>query len=114
MPPPPKTASPEDRPSFIPYTVAPVLKNKDEVLKYLKRVYPSQLKSAGVGGAVTLWLYIDEDGQVLRTVVAESSGFTQLDEAAQKVGTKMMWKPAMNRDKKTAVWLSQEIDFSVT
>ena len=61
-----------------------------------------------------LWLYIDEDGQVLRTVVAESSGFEQLDEAAQKVASKMEWKPAMNRDKKTAVWLSQAIDFSVT
>ncbi len=114
LPPPPNTASPDDRPSFIPYTVAPVLKNKDEVLKFLKRVYPSQLKSAGVGGAVVLWLYIDEDGQVLRTVVAESSGFDQLDEAAQKVASRMMWKPAMNRDKKTAVWLSQAIDFSVT
>ena len=61
-----------------------------------------------------LWLYIDEDGQVLRTVVAESSGFEQLDEAAQKVASKMEWTPAMNRDKKTAVWLSQAIDFSVT
>ena len=114
LPPPPKTASPDDRPSFIPYTVAPVLTNKDEVLRFLQRIYPSQLKSAGVGGAVVLWLYIDEDGQVLRTVVAESSGFNQLDEAAQQVASKMEWKPAMNRDKKTAVWLSQAIDFSVT
>jgi len=114
LPPPPKTASPDDRPSFIPYTVAPVLTNKDEVLHFLQRIYPSQLKSAGVGGAVVLWLYIDEDGQVLRTVVAESSGFNQLDEAAQQVASKMEWKPAMNRDKKTAVWLSQAIDFSVT
>jgi TonB family protein len=114
LPPPPNTASPDERPSFIPYTVAPVLKNKDEVLHFLKRVYPSQLKSAGVGGAVVLWIYIDEDGQVLRTVVAESSGFNQLDEAAQKVASKMQWKPALNRDKKTAVWLSQAIDFSVT
>jgi protein TonB len=114
LPPPPKTASPDDRPSFIPYTVAPVLTNKDEVLHFLQRIYPSQLKSAGVGGAVVLWLYIDEDGHVLRTVVAESSGFNQLDEAAQQVASKMEWKPAMNRDKKTAVWLSQAIDFSVT
>ena len=114
LPPPPKTASPDDRPSFIPYTVAPVLKNKDEVLRFLQRIYPSQLKSAGVGGAVVLWLYIDEGGQVLRTVVAESSGFNQLDEAAQQVAAKMEWRPAMNRDKKTPVWLSQAIEFSVT
>lgn len=114
LPPPPKTASPDERPAFIPYTVAPVLKNTDEVLRFLERVYPSNLKSAGVGGAVVLWLYIDEQGKVLRTVVAESSGFTQLDEAAQQVASKMVWRPAKNRDKTTPVWLSQSIDFSVT
>ncbi len=114
LPPPPETGSPQDRPAFIPYTVAPVLKNKDEVLTFLQRVYPASLRTAGVGGAVVLWLYIDENGEVLRTVVAESSGFEQLDEAAQQVASRMRWKPAMNRDKKTAVWLSQAIDFSVT
>jgi TonB family protein len=114
LPPPPQTGSPADRPSFIPYTVAPSLQNKKEVLSYLQRVYPNQLRMAGVGGAVVLWLYIDEDGQVLRTVVAESSGYHQLDDAAQQVAAKMEWSPALNRDKKTAVWLSQAIDFSVT
>jgi len=112
---PPKTdVDPSARPSFIPYTLAPVLQNKKEVLTFLQRVYPPMMKSAGVGGAVVLWLYIDERGQVQRTVVAESSGFEQLDAAAEKVASKMRWSPAMNRDKKTAVWLSQAIDFSVT
>jgi protein TonB len=69
---------------------------------------------AGVGGAVVLWIYIDEDGRVLRTVLAETSGYDQLDEAAQQVASKMEWSPALNRDKKTAVWLAQAIDFSVT
>ncbi len=111
---PPKTiVDPSDRPSFIPYTVAPALTNEEEVLSYLTRAYPSILKSAGIGGAVVLWLYIDEQGQVQRTVVAESSGFEQLDAAAEEVAAKMRWSPAMNRDKKTAVWLSQAIDFSV-
>jgi TonB family protein len=112
---PPKTnVDPSDRPSFIPYTVAPALRNEEEVLSYLTRAYPSMLKSAGIGGAVVLWLYIDERGQVQRTVVAESSGFEQLDAAAENVAARMLWSPAMNRDKKTPVWLSQAIDFSVT
>jgi TonB family protein len=111
---PPKTnVDPSDRPSFIPYTVAPALRNEEEVLSYLTRAYPSILKSAGIGGAVVLWMYIDEQGHVQRTVVAESSGFEQLDAAAEKVAAKMRWSPAMNRDKKTAVWLSQAIEFSV-
>jgi TonB family protein len=111
---PPKTnVDLSDRPSFIPYTVAPALRNEEEVLSYLTRAYPSMLKSAGIGGAVVLWLYIDEQGHVQRTVVAESSGFEQLDDAAEMVAAKMRWSPAMNRDKKTAVWLSQAIDFSI-
>jgi TonB family protein len=111
--PPKMNVDPSDRPSFIPYTVAPALRNEEEVLSYLRRAYPSMLKSAGVGGAVVLWLYIDEQGQVQRTVVAESSGFEQLDAAAEQVAAMMRWSPALNRDKKTAVWLSQAIDFSV-
>jgi protein TonB len=114
LPPPPNMADVADRPSFIPYTQAPELRNKKEVLAFLKNTYPSMLKQAAVGGTVMLWLYIDEAGAVQRTVVAESSGHEQLDEAAKKVAEKMQFRPAMNRDKKTAVWLSQSIDFSVT
>lgn len=114
LPPPPRTASPADRPSFIPYTQAPELKNRDEVLTFLKRTYPAMLREAGVGGTVLLWLYIDDAGRVQRTVLAESSGYGPLDEAAKKVAEKMVFRPAMNRDKKTAVWLAQSIDFSVT
>ncbi len=114
LPPPPATANVADRPSFIPYTQAPELRNKEEVLSFLKSTYPAMLKQAGVGGTVLLWLYIDEVGQVQRTVLAESSGYEQLDEAAKKVAAKMQFRPAMNRDKTTAVWLAQSIDFSVT
>jgi protein TonB len=114
LPPPPNAADVTDRPSFIPYTQAPELRNKKEVLAFLKSTYPSLLKQAGVGGTVLLWLYIDKVGQVQRTVLAESSGYEQLDEAAKKVAEKMHFRPAMNRDKTTAVWLAQSIDFSVT
>ena len=112
--PPPNAADVTDRPSFIPYTQAPELRNKKEVLAFLKSTYPSMLKQAGVGGTVLLWLYIDDVGQVQRTVLAESSGYEQLDEAARKVAEKMHFRPAMNRDRTTAVWLAQSIDFSVT
>ncbi len=114
LPPPPNAADVTDRPSFIPYTQAPELRNKKEVLAFLKSTYPSLLKQAGVGGTVLLWLYIDDVGQVQRTVLAESSGYEQLDEAAKKVAERMHFRPAMNRDKTTAVWLAQSIDFSVT
>ena len=111
--PPPPSTNPGDRPSFIPYTQAPELQNRAEVLTFLRRTYPAMLRQVGIGGTVILWLYIDEAGLVQRTVLAESSGYEELDSAARQVAEKMVFSPAFNRDKKTAVWLSQSIDFAV-
>ncbi|MFQ5679723.1 MAG: energy transducer TonB [Gemmatimonadota bacterium] len=103
-----------DRPPFIPYTVAPRLKNKEQVLAQLQKQYPRNLRTAGVGGTVLLWIYVDERGKVQDARVAESSGYLALDRAAQEVARTMLFTPAINRDKVTAVWLSQPVDFSVT
>lgn len=113
--PPPSVVSTEaDRPQFIPYTVAPRLKNREEVLALLRQVYPRPLQASGIGGTVLLWIYVDENGNVREVRVAESSGYTGLDEAAQAVASAMHFTPAMNRDRVTAVWLSQPIFFEVT
>ncbi len=111
LPPPPKTKAPEGWPTFIPYTVAPKLKNATEVLAVLERVYPTRLREARIGGSVLLWLYIDASGRVQRTVLGESSGSEALDEAAQKVAGNMLFSPALNRDQKTDVWIAQAVVF---
>ncbi len=111
LPPPPKTKTPESRPTFIPYTVGPKLKNATEVLAVLERVYPTRLREARIGGRVLLWLYVDASGRVQRTVLGESSGREALDEAAQKVAVKMLFSPALNRDQKTDVWIAQAVVF---
>ncbi len=113
LPPPPRTGSPADRPSFIPYTQAPRLNNRTEVASFLNRSYPMSLQEAKIEGSVILWIYIDELGRVQRTVLSESSGYTQLDEAAMKVAEIMEFRPAFNRDKKTPVWISQPMHFAL-
>ncbi len=113
LPPPPKTGSPADRPSFIPYDVAPKLKNPTEIQKLLQRLYPSQLREAGIEGTVVLWIYIDENGVVQKTQVQKSSGYEAMDQAAMGTADKMKFSPAMNRDKKTPVWVAQAITFEV-
>jgi TonB family protein len=112
-PPPEVTVEEEDRPPFIPYTSAPKLLNREETLQLLRRFYPPSLRNAGVGGTVVLWIYVTEDGDVGDTQVATSSGYLLLDEAAQRVAQGMRFSPAMNRDRVTAVWLSQPILFEV-
>ena len=113
-PPPAVVATDDDRPQFIPYTVAPRLRNKEEVLGLLREVYPRALRSSGIGGTVLLWIYVDEEGAVRDARISESSGYDGLDRAAQTVASAMQFSPAMNRDRVPAVWLSQPIFFEVT
>jgi protein TonB len=113
LPPPPKTGSPSDRPSFIPYDVAPKLKNAKEIQRLLQRLYPAQLREAGVEGSVVLWIYIDENGKVQKSQVQKSSGYNAMDQAAMSTADQMKFSPAMNRDKKTPVWVAQAITFEV-
>ena len=112
LPPPPSGGgSPSDRPSFIPYDTPPKLVNTEEIRQILKRYYPKDLKEAGVGGRVELWVYVDAGGTVRKSEVKTSSGHLLMDEAAARVAGEMQFKPAMNRDKKTDVWVSQWITF---
>ena len=112
-PPAVQAESPSERPHFIPYETPPALLNGAEVEKLLEKVYPKPLKEGGVGGSVILWIYVNAAGEVENTVVKRGSGFTALDEAAAQVARAMEFAPAQNRDKPTAVWVSQTITFHV-
>jgi TonB family protein len=104
---------PSARPTLIPYDTRPVLLNTAEVLQVLEREYPPTLKNAGIEGRVELWIYLSEDGIVEKSEIKTSSGNPLLDEAAGRVIPAMRFSPAMNRDKVTAVWVSQWVTFRV-
>lgn len=115
LPPPPAGATSDDisrAPMFTPYTVKPNLKNSSDVARALQRNYPPLLRDAGIGGTTTMWFFIDENGRVVKTQVNNSSGYDQLDQAAQKVADIMEFTPALNRDKKVPVWVQIPITFS--
>jgi protein TonB len=102
-----------ETPSFTPFTVAPQLKNRDDVGRALEREYPPLLRDAGVGGKVEVWVRISDQGKVEDVQIHQSSGHPALDEAAIKVGQVMDFTPAMNRDKQVPVWVSIPITFQV-
>jgi len=103
----------EFTPAFTPYTVAPFLRNGEAVTRTLAREYPPQLRNAGIGGRVLLWLYIDDAGRVQDSQVKTSSGFVAFDEAAIRVAMTMQFSPALNRDRKVPVWVAIPVDFMV-
>jgi TonB family protein len=98
-------------PSFTPMTVIPELKNRAEVERELERRYPRILKESGIGGAPAVLFYIDETGMVEETRLAKSSGYPTLDEAALAVGRIMRFSPALNHDRKVAVWVTFPVRF---
>ncbi|MEX1184727.1 MAG: TonB family protein, partial [Gemmatimonadota bacterium] len=103
--------TPPTGPHFTPMTVRPELLNRDDVQRALIAYYPPLLRDAGIGGTPRLWFYIDEQGVVARTVLKNSSGYPELDAAAGAVGRVMRFKPALNRDRTTAVWVEIPIVF---
>jgi len=103
----------DEAPAFTPFTVAPTLKNRDDVARALEREYPPMLRDAGIGGSVNVWLFIDEQGQVQDVRINKSSGFEALDDAALRVGSTMEFTPALNRDERVVVWVSIPITFQV-
>jgi periplasmic protein TonB len=115
--PPPPTASSGDQdisraPTFTPMTVAPELQNRREVQQALERNYPPMLRDAGIGGKPTVHFFIDENGRVINTLLAQSSGYPALDEAAMAVAGVMRFSPALNREKKVQVWIELPIIFN--
>jgi protein TonB len=113
LPPPPTTGAVDiaDQPVFTPYEVAPELRNTAEVQRILEREYPAMLRDAGVGGTVVLHFFINEQGVVQNALVNQSSGQSQLDEAAMRAAMQFRFTPALNRDQPVPVWVSIPVTF---
>jgi len=114
LPPPPAEGDFDisSQPTFTPYTVAPSLRNTTEVQRALEREYPAILRDAGIGGTVLVHFFINEEGIVQNSLVAESSGHRALDDAAVRVAQVFRFSPALNLDKYVPVWIAMPITFT--
>lgn len=101
----------EAAPVFTPYTVAPALKNRGAVASALENDYPPLLRDAGIGGTVLVWFLIDEQGNVIKAQLKQTSGHSSLDQAALMIAKIMKFSPALNRDRKVKVWVALPIVF---
>jgi protein TonB len=115
LPPPPEERQTDlsAAPTFTPFTVAPSILNRDDVIRAMEREYPPLLRDAGIGGTVRVYFFIDEGGQVQDRRIDQSSGHQALDDAALKIAGIYRFSPALNRDKKVPVWVSFPITFQV-
>jgi protein TonB len=116
LPPPPQESATEGvgaEPTFTPFTVAPAILNREEVAEAMVENYPPLLRSAGIGGTVQVYFFIDERGRVEDFRIHRSSGHELLDEASLAVAGLYRFSPALNRDRKVPVWVLLPIEFRV-
>lgn len=104
----------EDKePQFTPFTVAPSILNREDVIRAMEAEYPPELRDLGIGGTVRVYFLIDDQGSVARTILDRSSGNDVIDQAALKVATTYRFSPALNKDRQVPVWVSFPITFAV-
>jgi len=115
LPPPPEEIATDlsAAPTFTPFTVAPSILNRGEVVRAMEREYPPILRDAGIGGKVGVYFFIDENGAVQNFRVETSSGHQALDDAALAVADVYRFSAALNRDKRVPVWVQFTITFQV-
>lgn len=98
---------------FVPVAVKPQLRDPVRALRIVSQHYPPLLKDAGVGGSVVVAAFIDTAGRVQDVRVLTSCGVQSLDYAALQAVSLFEFTPALNRDRKVAVWIKQPITFEV-
>ncbi len=88
----------------------PMLLNKKEILKLLKRNYPPAERESGINSQVGVFLHLDAQGNVLSVDLARSGG-ANFDAVAKMIAMKMRFRPAMANGGPVAVKIRQAIVF---
>ena len=95
------------------FTTPPQLLNRDELQPLVERLYPAELRGAGVGGRPVVLLRIAADGSVERREVLRTSSFATMDSAALELTRSMRFAPGRDGDRAVALWVSIPVEFSV-
>lgn len=100
------------QPFQVEYTL-PALLNGAAVAALMQRLYPPDLARHHIGGEAVLWLWLDEQGKVVRSRISSSSGYPALDSIALTLSDSMRFRPARNRQSAARVIVRMPITFTV-
>ena len=95
-----------------PFTVAPALRNPEQVRRALERECAAMLEDSGIAGPTVLCVHISGWGDVLEVRVGVGSGHHLLDEAALRLLGIMRFGPALDRDRTVPVRIELPIMFT--
>lgn len=105
---PPRQASAADEYGEVP----PRLLNREELLKRLQDLYPSDLKERGLEGTIGLEAFVDTTGHVTKVKVSQPSAYAAFNEVAEEITMAMVFDPALRDGKPVGVWTHQTVSFS--
>ena len=103
--PPPPPSGPQFK--FIPYDDPP------RPITPIRPVYPDIAQEAGIEGQVLVQCFIDEKGKVKETIVVKGIPNTGLNESAVDALRKTRFRPAKQRERPVAVWITIPINFKL-
>ncbi len=92
---------------FIPVEIYP------EMIHEENPDYPRLAKQAGITGTVWVKALVDEQGNVLRAIVAKSSGTVSLDESAIDAAYKNKFKPGIQNGRPVKVWVTYPVEYTL-
>ncbi|MEX1256129.1 MAG: TonB family protein [Gemmatimonadota bacterium] len=96
---------PRGRPIVTFFEVPPRVSNSTAVRAALRREYPSNLLEAGIGGRADLWFYVNNEGVAESVQLHQSSGASELDEAALRVAHDFAFTPGRIAGEPAAGWI---------
>lgn len=86
-----------------------------EMIESVQPVYPEKAKEAGVECVLYVQALVDKDGKVRKATITKCTVPDQgFEESAIKAALKSKYKPAMNKDKPVAVWVTYKVNFSLS
>ena len=100
------------QPEAGPREVPPRPTNTGFFERLMEREYPPELRRAGIGGKVTVWLKLDTEGRVQEASVKDGSGYTQLDAIAVRIARQLRFTPALYDGKPVSVTIAIPVTFS--
>jgi protein TonB len=80
----------------------------------IEPTYPPAARRAGEEGTVRLRVLVDENGRPKDIQVAQTSGFSRLDEAAKQAVRRWRFKAATDAGRPISVWTQVAITFRLT
>ncbi len=92
----------------------PALLDRGEAQRTIRRLYPQALQDAGLGGVVTLRLWVESDGTVDHVQIERGSGLSELDRVALDVAPGLRFEPARQLGVPVGTWVSFDVAFEAS